>query len=169
VAAVSISIALDGREPHDVQVARSGEAATVWIDGTAYPALLTREGAAAELEIDGRREQVWCVVDRDDVFVHAFGRSWTLHIADPVEQSLRASQPTDAAVAPMPGVLVALSVADGDDVVAGQTLAVIESMKMQTDIRAPRDGRVDRVLVAVGDTFGQGAPLIALEKTEEQE
>jgi biotin carboxyl carrier protein len=160
---VSLMIKLDGRDPHDVQVTRSGAAATVWIDGIAYPALLTREGGAAELEVDGRREQVWCVVDRDDVFVHAFGRSWTLHVADPVEQSLRAAQPTDAAVAPMPGVLVSLAVAEGDDVVAGQALAVIESMKMQTDIRAPRDGRVERVLVAIGDTFGQGAALIALE------
>jgi 3-methylcrotonyl-CoA carboxylase alpha subunit len=90
-------------------------------------------------------------------------------VADPVEQSLRSAQRTDAAVAPMPGVLVSLATVEGADVVGGQTLAVIESMKMQTDIRAPRDGRVARVLVAVGDTFGQGAPLIALVPDQDEE
>jgi biotin carboxyl carrier protein len=57
----------------------------------------------------------------------------------------------------------------GDEVSAGQQLAVIESMKMHTEILAPRAGRVDRVLVDVGETFGQGAPLVALEPETDEE
>jgi 3-methylcrotonyl-CoA carboxylase alpha subunit len=163
VAAVSLQISLDGRGPRDVRVTRSGDTATVWIDGAAFPTRLRPDGGASELSIDGRRESVWIVTERDTVFVHAFGRAWRLEVTDPVERSMRAGQRSDAATAPMPGVVVAISVRAGDEVSAGQQLAVIESMKMHTEILAPRAGRVERVLVEVGETFGQGAPLVALE------
>jgi biotin carboxyl carrier protein len=60
-------------------------------------------------------------------------------------------------------------VAPGDEVAAGQVVAVIESMKMQTEIKAPRDGVVERVPVSVGESFGQGAPLVALVPEQEEE
>jgi biotin carboxyl carrier protein len=47
-------------------------------------------------------------------------------------------------------------------VTAGQVLVVIESMKMQSEITAARDGVVDQVFVAVEDTFDRGAALVAL-------
>jgi biotin carboxyl carrier protein len=59
-------------------------------------------------------------------------------------------------------VLRAVTVKPGDEVTAGQIIAIIESMKMQTEIPAPRDGVVDRVLVSVGGNFDGGAPLVAL-------
>jgi biotin carboxyl carrier protein len=92
-------------------------------------------------------------------------------VINPVEASLREGSGADAAVAPMPGVLVALSVAAGDEVTEGQVLAVIESMKMQTEIKAPRDGVVERAPLTVGESFGQGAPLVVLvaEASEEEE
>jgi biotin carboxyl carrier protein len=94
--------------------------------------------------------------------VHAFGRSWSLVVSDPAEASLRAGQASDAATAPMPGALVALTVAPGDQVAGGQIVAVIESMKMHTEIAAPRDGVVDRLPVELGETFDQGAALVIL-------
>jgi biotin carboxyl carrier protein len=166
VAAVSLQITLGDGEAHDVRLARSGEDATVWIDGNAYPARVRSDGAATVLTLDGRRETIWLVSARDRVFVHAFGRSWTLEVSDPVERSLRAGSDSDATTAPMPGVLVSLSVAAGDDVAAGQELAVIESMKMHSRITAWRDGRVERVMVGIGDSFAAGDPLIALEPLE---
>lgn len=167
MAAVSIQIKLD--EPRDVRVTRSGDTATVWIDGVAFPTRTRPDGGATELTVDGRREKVWVVADRDTVFVHAFGRAWALEVVNPVEASLRAGAGADAATAPMPGVLVAASVAAGDEVTAGQVVAVIESMKMQTEIKAPRDGVVERVPVSVGESFGQGAPLVALVPEQEEE
>lgn len=161
---MSLQIALDGRDPQEVRMTRSGGTATLWIDGVSFAAAIARSGGgAAALTVDGRTEQVWVVTERDRVHVHAFGRAWVLEVTDPVERSLRAKQGSDAATAPMPGVLVSLSVQPGDDVVAGQQLAVIESMKMHSEITAWRDGRVARVMVAIGDSFGQGAPLVALE------
>jgi biotin carboxyl carrier protein len=155
-------------EPRDVRLTRSGEMATVWIDGIAFPTRARPDGDATELTIDGRREMVWVVTDRDTVFVHALGRAWSLEVVNPVEASLRERQGADAATAPMPGTLVSLAVSPGDEVEAGQQLAVIESMKMQTEIKAPRAGVVERVLAEVGGSFAQGAPLVTLEPEEEQ-
>jgi biotin carboxyl carrier protein len=157
-----MSLQISLTEPREVTLSRTGDRATVWIDGVAFDTRTRPDGGATELTIDGRREKVWVVADRDTVFVHAFGRAWALEVINPVEASLREGRGADAATAPMPGVLVSLSVAAGDDVSEGQTLAVIESMKMQTEIKAPRDGVVERVPLSVGDSFGQGAPLVAL-------
>lgn len=161
----SLQIGLTDAEVRDVRMTRSGASATVWIDGLALP---VRRGTN-ELTIDGRTEQICVVIDRDTAFVHALGRAWTLQITDPAEAAQRQGPGLDAAVAPMPGVLVSLSSAAGNAVTAGQVVAVIESMKMQTEIKAPRDGVVDRVLVAVGDSFSGGAALVTLEPLDADE
>jgi biotin carboxyl carrier protein len=159
---VTLQIALGDHDPREVALSRSGEHATVWIDGVASPVTSVVEGGATVVEIEGRRETVYVATDRDTVFVHAFGRAWTLVVSDPVETSMRADRVSDAAVAPMPGILLSVAVVPGDAVAQGQTVAVIESMKMQTEIQAPRDGVVDRVLVTVGTNFDGGAPLVTL-------
>ena len=60
----------------------------------------------------------------------------------------------------MPGTVIAVAVDSGQAVGAGERLVVIESMKMQSEIVALRDGVVERVHVEVGDTFDRGAPLL---------
>jgi acetyl-CoA/propionyl-CoA carboxylase biotin carboxyl carrier protein len=64
--------------------------------------------------------------------------------------------------APMPGTVVQLRVEAGATVAAGETLVVMESMKMEISIQAPRDGVVDTVLIASGDKVDRGAVLIEL-------
>jgi acetyl-CoA/propionyl-CoA carboxylase biotin carboxyl carrier protein len=64
--------------------------------------------------------------------------------------------------APMPGTVAQLRVEAGAAVGAGETLVVLESMKMEISIQSPRDGVVDTVLVAVGDQVDRGATLIEL-------
>jgi biotin carboxyl carrier protein len=63
----------------------------------------------------------------------------------------------------IPGRIVSVSVAPGDEVVAGQQLLVVEAMKMQNELRAPRDGTVSRVAVAAGETSEIGDLLLVLE------
>jgi biotin carboxyl carrier protein len=62
----------------------------------------------------------------------------------------------------IPGVVVAVSVVAGDAVVAGQQLLVVEAMKMQNELRAPRDGTVERVAVGPGVTIEVGDPLLVI-------
>ena len=62
----------------------------------------------------------------------------------------------------IPGKVVAISVAAGDDVVAGQQLLVVEAMKMQNELRAPRDGTITRVGVAPGVKIEVGDLLVVI-------
>jgi len=63
----------------------------------------------------------------------------------------------------MPGRVIEVSVGAGDVVRAGQTLVVLEAMKMETVARAPRDGRVHAVRVKPGERVTAGAVLVELE------
>ncbi len=63
---------------------------------------------------------------------------------------------------PMPGLVVAIPVAEGQTVQQGETLLVLESMKMQNELKAPRDGVINRVWVQPGQSVEQGKPLLSL-------
>ena len=86
------------------------------------------------------------------------GRTVTVDARDPVAAGGGAG--ANAVRAPMPGVVVSVEVAVGDSVHPGQTLMVIESMKLQTSIIAERDGVIDAVCFATEATFDKGAELV---------
>ncbi|WP_254918284.1 acetyl-CoA carboxylase biotin carboxyl carrier protein subunit [Zobellella denitrificans] len=65
--------------------------------------------------------------------------------------------------APMPGIIGQLRVAVGDTVVAGQTLLVLEAMKMEHPLRAPAAGRVADIFCREGDQVSEGDELLRLE------
>ena len=62
----------------------------------------------------------------------------------------------------IPGRVIAVAVVPGDAVAAGDALLVVEAMKMQNDLRAPRAGAVARVLVGAGSTVEVGDVLVVL-------
>jgi 3-methylcrotonyl-CoA carboxylase alpha subunit len=63
----------------------------------------------------------------------------------------------------MPGKVIAFLAKVGDSVKLGQPLAVMEAMKMEHTITAPRDGTVKELLYAVGDQVSEGGELLRLE------
>ena len=65
--------------------------------------------------------------------------------------------------ASMPGKIVRLLVAAGDQVAAGQGLIVVEAMKMQNEMKAARPGKVTSIPVREGDTVTAGAVLAVIE------
>jgi acetyl/propionyl-CoA carboxylase alpha subunit len=65
--------------------------------------------------------------------------------------------------APMPGLIVRINVAEGDQVAAGQGLVVMEAMKMENELRASSAGRVKRVAVAEKSAVEKGALLLEME------
>ena len=64
---------------------------------------------------------------------------------------------------PLPGVIIDVKVNVGDTVAKGQTVVVLEAMKMENNINADRDGKVTAIQVAKGDTVADGAILVVLE------
>jgi len=66
-------------------------------------------------------------------------------------------------ICPMPGLLVALHVAEGDKVEAGQPLAVIEAMKMENILRAQKAGTVKSVSAAQGESLAVDAVILEME------
>lgn len=160
---MEVEIKLGDGAPHTVELVRRGDAAVVIVDGRSYDAALATGGPEpSRLTVDTVTEPVWTAVDGDTVWIHAFGRSWELSVLDPRERALGGDASADVSTAPMPGTVITVSVDSGQAVSAGERLVVIESMKMQSEIVALRDGVVDQVFVAVGDTFDRGAPLVGL-------
>ena len=64
--------------------------------------------------------------------------------------------------APMPGKILNIKVSAGQAVKFGETVIVMEAMKMETEIVAPADGTVSKILVKAGDSVDTGAALVAL-------
>lgn len=65
--------------------------------------------------------------------------------------------------APMPGKIVRVMVAVGDEVKAGQGIIVMEAMKMQNEMKSPKDGRVQKILTSEGSTVNPGDTLAVIE------
>jgi len=65
--------------------------------------------------------------------------------------------------APMPGKIVRVMVAVGDEVKAGQGIIVMEAMKMQNELKSPKDGRVQKILTTEGSTVNPGDALAVIE------
>lgn len=124
-------------------------------------------GGSGLLTIAGASTPVRFAIDGDTIHLHIRGRTRVLRYRDPM--STYAIEKKDAGVlvarAPMPGVVVKTSVLPGDAISAGTALMVIESMKLESVIRSPQDGVVDRIHFKEGESFEHDAVLITL--TEE--
>jgi biotin carboxyl carrier protein len=102
----------------------------------------------------------------DDEIVIA-GHRFPLEIEDPRQWKrsghLADSHGRASITAAMPGKIVRVLVGVGDEVVAGQGILVIEAMKMQNELKAPRNGRVTAIEVSRNDSVNAGAVLATIE------
>ena len=117
----------------------------------------------------GVARPVRIAVGPDATFVHLNGRAYEVGRVDPAQRlaARDAGAAGDRILAPMPGVVVSVAVKPGDAVREGQPLLVIESMKLETSLTAPRDGVVAEMPFAAGDSFGLKAVLAQLAPEEE--
>jgi len=144
----SWDVRLDGKRL-SVDAVVAGEALSVRIDGRVVDLVLDGTAPAVRYAALGVRGQATVETERTR--------------AEPSLGRATAARGQDSVVAPMPGRVVRVLVAPGDEVEAGAPLVVIEAMKMENELRAPRAARVRDVLVRPGDTLEGGAKLIALE------
>ncbi|KAK5110674.1 hypothetical protein LTR85_000756 [Meristemomyces frigidus] len=98
------------------------------------------------------------------------GKQYRIQLAVPkwAEKALGLKDVTNSVLAPMPCKVLRVEVQEGDQVSKNQALVVIESMKMETVIRSPQDGRISRVVHRAGDLCKAGTALVEFEGEEEK-
>jgi acetyl/propionyl-CoA carboxylase alpha subunit len=156
-----------------------GELRAIWLSRSpgGYRLVLAEGGGAAvsfaptgsgegHLTVDGSSERIFYVVEGDTVHIHLGGRSYAVRYVDPL---VALAVEADAAGhhiarAPMPGVVVSVKAAVGERIVAGTVVVVIESMKLETAIRAAQDGIVEKIHVRAGESFDRDAALVTLSR-----
>ncbi len=138
-------------------------------EGESQPASLNGNGSGDHvIQLGDRREIISMAVQGETAYIKAFNRTFTLQIVDPIEQAqLKSGGRGKSARAPMPGVVVETLAAAGDRVTRGQPLMTIESMKILTVIKSPRDGEVEAIHLTAGQTFDKNAILVSLTEKEE--
>ncbi|UYO93811.1 acetyl/propionyl/methylcrotonyl-CoA carboxylase subunit alpha [Pollutimonas sp. M17] len=115
------------------------------------------------IRLDGADASGTVVVSREMVHVFCDGGVYKLQIHDAVAHAEDDAGGHDGGLtAPMPGKIISISVKAGDTVRGGDTLLVMEAMKMEHTITAPSDGTVEEVFFQVGDQVTDGAELISI-------
>jgi propionyl-CoA carboxylase alpha chain len=183
--------AIDGRLPGAGDGA--GDRLAVLLDGRSYPVELRRDGNGYSLEAAGERCLVatdWQpgqpllrlrigeesrIVQVERLPGSAFrlvhgGVARRAQALSPRAAELLALMPQKAApdtsrlvLSPMPGLLSAISVSPGQEVKAGEPLAIVEAMKMENVLRAERDGRVARIRANPGDSLAVDEVILEFE------
>jgi biotin carboxyl carrier protein len=163
---MTVWLEIEGKKRRvDLPHAAAGGTMECVVDGKAITvdALMSQPGVLS-LIVEGR--QYRCVLDGNAVLIG--GRRFAFEVSDP--RSLQGRRGAGAAAAgpravkaPMPGRVVRVLVAPGEDVAEQQGVVVIEAMKMQNELKSPKAGKVVRVAVAIGETVGAGDVLVVVE------
>ncbi|WP_326763058.1 acetyl/propionyl/methylcrotonyl-CoA carboxylase subunit alpha [Streptomyces phaeochromogenes] len=172
-----------GHDPVTVRVRSTAEGMEFLLDGAAeplrgsggLPPVSGRGGSGEEnrfsqpptvtLHLDGRTH----TFHHADTWLGRDGEAWNLLDHDPVTASLTgaAHAGADSLTAPMPGTVTVVKVAVGDEVAAGQSLLVVEAMKMEHVISAPHAGTVTELDVTPGTTVAMDQILAVVAPGEE--
>lgn len=159
-------------QPYDVLVTRAAQGA-LCLRRAERQCLVCAEPMANDrlsLTVDGHTQPVWVATRGDSRFVHGLTTGSveveTVHVTA-ASGGGSGGTASNVLQAPMPGTVLAVHVAEGDTVQAGQVLMVIESMKLETTLMAPHAARVQKVHYAVGNTFALKSTLLTLQDPEE--
>jgi biotin carboxyl carrier protein len=121
------------------------------------------------LIVDGRSHESYIYQGDDNWQVLMRGRLYPVTVEDEREKRLRAAAGGGVAEtgefhlrAPMPGLVVAIPVTEGQSIKRGQVILILESMKMQNELKAPRDGTVGRIRVRPGESVEQKQTLLSV-------
>jgi biotin carboxyl carrier protein len=122
------------------------------------------------LILDGKSHEAYVLENDDEWQVLLRGRLYPAKVEDEREKRLRAAAGGGVAEggefhlkAPMPGLVVAIPVNEGQEIKKGQVLLILESMKMQNELKSPRDGVVNRIKVKAGETVEQKQTLLSVQ------
>jgi biotin carboxyl carrier protein len=148
-----------------VEVTREGNRLTIaQVDRTIDADVIEVAANTYSVLISGHAYEVRVEPAPGGIRIHAGAREFRAEIEDPRAWHSRHGSTLEAegrqqVIAPMPGKVVRLLVAQGQKVEAGHGLMVVEAMKMQNEIRSPKSGIVERIVVAEGQAVNAGEPL----------
>jgi 3-methylcrotonyl-CoA carboxylase alpha subunit len=148
---------------HEVSLLPGRDGLTVTVDGAAFR-IEVRPAGPGTYVVDhgGAVETFHCVRAGDEI--HLFWRGTVYRVREAGERPRTAQRAGDSALeAPMPGRVIAVKAVPGQHVARGEELLVVESMKMENAIRAPREGTVRSVSAKVGEMVNPGVALVELE------
>ena len=164
VRALSFGDEFASGEPYTAHVSYRADGWLFSVGAGAQPEVLglTSEGADG-YSIKLGDQAVHGAVRRDGDVLHVFtgGAHYQLTYNDPMAHAGETEAEGGRLTAPMPGKVVAVLAAKGQEVKKGDALVIMEAMKMEHTIAAPHDGVVDDILYGVGDQVADGAPLLA--------
>jgi biotin carboxyl carrier protein len=121
------------------------------------------------LILDGKSYEAFVYQGEEDWEVLIQGRQYQANVEDEREKRLKTTGGSDIASgefhlkAPMPGLVVAVLIEEGQEVKKGQVMLILESMKMQNELKAPRDGTMGRVRVKAGESVEQRQTLLSVQ------
>ncbi|HYH06880.1 MAG TPA: biotin/lipoyl-containing protein [Thermoanaerobaculia bacterium] len=124
--------------------------------------LVSTDGEEAEIRIDGRTYFVPYVLQGAAVHFVFDGETYLVEIEDKTRKTAK-RQRDHLMEAPMPGVVLKMFVKAGDVVTKGAPLLILEAMKMEHQIVAPRDGKIASVNCTEGELVQPGVELVTLE------
>ncbi|MCC6647866.1 MAG: biotin/lipoyl-binding protein [Polyangiaceae bacterium] len=142
-----VEVLVDGREV-PVDVAPLGDSDSLIIDG-----------GVIDLTVEGRPPRVGVIASGKRVYLDV--ESARLRAARAAKKGAGA-EGDGVIVSPMPGRVLKLLVAKGDEVAAGQAVAVVEAMKMENELKATRAGKVTEISAEVGAAVEAGAKLVTI-------
>jgi biotin carboxyl carrier protein len=143
----------------------------VGVDGVAYQIDFMPVGdqPVYSLIVNGNSFDAHVYPNEDNWQVLFHGALYTASVEDEREKRLRASLAGKVAEhedfhlkAPMPGMVVSIPVQEGQAIRKGDVLVILESMKMQNELRSPRDGKIIRVRVKAGDRVEQRETMLSV-------
>jgi biotin carboxyl carrier protein len=138
-----------------------GYAATVG-DRSVFVEVLYSGNGIIDLIIDGQRVKAYISSDGSKRWVTVNGRTYLLTKSPGARPGGAGHGHAGELAAPMPGQVRAVNVSEGDAVTKGQTLLVIEAMKMEIRIQAPFDGVVESISVSTGQTVEREQILVKM-------
>jgi len=154
---------LCGEEQLEAELTSSSGGFQVRVAGQDFAPEVEELGPGSFLHrADGRTQVFHCVREGD--VIHLFWRGCVYRLEVAAAGGRAAHRHAAGGLeAPMPGRVIALKVVPGQKVTKGEELLVVEAMKMENGIRAPRDGVVKTVSAKLGDMVSQGVMLVELE------
>ena len=118
--------------------------------------------------IEGRSFQVYLARDKDRSYISLEGQQFIvqepLESGEGFQEREEKSREDELMVkAPMPGKVIKINVTEKEEVRKNQTLAIVEAMKMENEIKSSIEGYVKKILVSTGDLVDSEKPIIELE------